>query len=763
MTGQTRIEMPPLRPQGSETAPEADDRLDQDRIAYVKAQWQSQNWALQSRDRQIEENIRMLAGQHWSVRSDLLNKWIDITEFLTDEERRWRQRPVVNRLLFWFMLTHARATENPPVITFQPSTGDRHDAELAEVMDTIYKSLWQNMDMLDVVDRLFSWLIPGGVAYIKTRIDTTRGPMREWIQPTMVEGPNGPVFVPAAPYNEQGELMGRLDGEEFQQTGEPFRERQGELDVQVLSPLEVRSQWGPNPFHKKRWNIHRSLLTSEEVFDIWGVEVEPDTFGPDVEHNDALRRLLFGSGFFGAAGNDPMGGGGSATTVREGFVTVDEFWHIPTRMFPEMEQTDSSPGGRLLTVAHNKVLYDGARPAFFKGAGPTQEFEFVRLPGRPNATSPQEMLNPLQRTYNRGYAQILEHRNLTTNPITVVDDQAGVEPEQIENKPGLIIKLMMRAGVEPIRYVQPPRLGDDVYKVQAMLADEIQFLGNLEGTRGDPPTRDASGELVKELRFNTDRFLGPTMRRAVVSLGRVVEDWIAYLPLVWDEEQVIAWAGEDQVTRTVTVFPDLFKQGTINVQADIESMLPEGRGERQQRVFMMYQVGLLGDPLDPATRRTFFDLSKFPQMSRTHRPGGVDRVTAEQENGRLVRGAPAAEIPVLEWYDHEVHVEMHEQFMKSPEFLKLDPQVQEQFARHRQVHLAWIQILMQQQFEQQLQLQAAVAVADSAGDAQPGENGAGPQGQRSGGGGSLANSQPTTGSPGALPRGVGARTNSPIR
>ena len=758
MSDKTVQQMPPLRPEGSETSPVDPDALDGRRIAYVRATWQAQNWALNPRDRQIEENIRMLAGQQWSVRSDLLNKWVNITEFLTDEERRWRQRPVVNRLLFWFMLTHARATENPPVITFQPSTGDRHDAELAEVMDTIYKSLWQNMDMLDVVDRLFSWLIPGGIAYIKTRLDTSRGPMREWIAPTMIEGPDGPVFVPAAPFNAEGEPLIALNGGVAEPTGEAFAEPEGELDVQVLSPLEVRGQWGPNPWHKKRWHIHRSLLSREEVFDIWGVEVEPDTFGPNVEHNDELRRLLFGSGFFGAAGNDPTGGG-TSTVVKDGFVTVDEFWHGPTRMFPEMEQTDSSPGGRLLTVASNKVLYDGVRPAYFKGAGPLQQFEFVRLPGRPNATSPQEMLNPLQRTYNRGYAQILEHRNLTTNPITVIDDQAGVEPEQIENKPGLIIKLMMRQGVEPIKYVQPPRLGDDVYKVQAMVRDEIQFLGNLEGTRGEPPTRDASGELVKELRFNTDRFLGPTMRRAVVSLGRVVEDWIAYLPLVWDEEKYIAWAGEDQVTRTVTVFPEMFAQGTVNVQPDIESMLPEGRGERQQRVFLMYQSGLLGDPADPATRRIFFELSKFPHMGRTHRPGGIDRVTAEQENGRMVRGATAAEIPVLEWYDHEVHVEMHEQFMKSPEFLKLDPQIQEAFARHRQVHLAWLTILMRQQLEQELQLQAAVAEAEAAGDVSQGANGR-PKG-RSGGGKSPANSKPVTSRAPALPR--GARSNSPIR
>jgi len=732
-------DMPPLRPKGEEAAPEASDREDGKRVNFVKGMWSSQNWALNARDRQIEENVRMLAGQHWLVRSDLLNKWIDITEYLTDEERRWRQRPVVNRLLFWFMLTHARATENPPVITFQPSSLDRGDAQLAEVMDTVFKTLWRELDMLDVVDRLFSWLIPGGISYVKTRVDTTKGPLRDWIAPLIVQGPDGPVTIPSVPFNEKGEPLISLQADgQFQFTGEPFSDREGQLAIDVLSPMEVRAQWGPQPWRDKRWVIHRSLLTPEEVFDTWGVEVEPDTFGPEVEGNDELRRLLYGGGYFGAAGNDPHAGG-SDPTVKSGFVTVDEMWHCPTRKFPQMEQTDDSPGGRLTVVAAQTCLFDGPRPAFFKGAGPIEQFEFVRLPGRPNATSPQEMLNPLQRTYNRGYAQILEHRNLTTNPITVVDEQSGLDAEQLENKPGLIVTVLKRAGVAPVEYVQPPRLGDDVYKVQAMLQEEMSFLGNLEGTRGEPPTRDASGELVKELRFNTDRFLGPTMRRTVVSLAHVVEDWISWLPIVWDQEKVIAYAGEDQVARTVTVLPEMFNQAKLNVVPDIESMLPEGRGERQQRVFGLFAAGALG-PDPESNRRAFLELAKFPHMGRMHRPGGVDRVTAEQENGLMVRGVPAEMVPVLEWYSHEEHLFVHENFMKSPEFLKLPPPVQLEFAKHRAIHSQWLQLIQQQQLEAELAIQERLAEAQNAGNESSegagGANGSRPSSRKAPSGGS---------------------------
>jgi hypothetical protein len=103
-------------------------------------------------------------------------------------------------------------------------------------------------------------------------------------------------------------------------------------------------------------------------------------------------------------------------------------------------------------------------------------------------------------------------------------------------------------------------------------------LGNIAGAEGTPPTADSSGELVKELRYNSDRFVGPTARRSVTELGRMAEDWQVMIPLIWDEQKVIRVAGDDLIASTLTVMPHLFDEGNVNIQPDVESMLPEGRG-----------------------------------------------------------------------------------------------------------------------------------------------------------------------------------------
>ena len=94
--------------------------------------------------------------------------------------------------------------------------------------------------------------------------------------------------------------------------------------------------------------------------------------------------VLFGAGYFGAAANDP-GVGGLDQGERTGLVTVNEFWHVPAPGVPGMEN------GRLMVSTPARVLFDGPRPAKFRGAGPIQYFDFVRLPGRPSGTSPVQV------------------------------------------------------------------------------------------------------------------------------------------------------------------------------------------------------------------------------------------------------------------------------------------------------------------------------------------------------------------------------------
>jgi hypothetical protein len=344
----------------------------------------------------------------------------------------------------------------------------------------------------------------------------------------------------------------------------------------------------------------------------------------------------------------------------------------------------------------NRVVWDSQRPFRLKSASPIREFRFVNMPGRPSGTSPQEMLNPIQRAYNRGWAQLLEHRALMTNPIVELDANSGLESKDFVSRPGAVIPVHKRPGVEAFRFISPPPISGDVWRIQQQLSDVLDHLGNIPGAQGSAPTVDASGQLVKELRFNSDRFIGPTTKRMVLEFARLIDDWIAILPVMWTQEKVLSYSGEDNVVRTMTVLPEMFSGGKVHVIGDIESMLPEGRGDRQSKVERLYGMGVFGPPGSPGAVKTFLELSRFPHLSRTMRPGGVDRVTAEQFLGHLLQGLPATALPVFDWYDLEVHLGVLEDYLKSPEYLRQSPGVMAQLDTRRAM-LKQSMLLQQQQ------------------------------------------------------------------
>jgi len=700
-------DIPPLR-----SAPDQPDDQDSNRIAWVTYLWDAQDELLRIRDRMIEENLRMLAGQQWTVYNNRIGRFVDVTRWMTDEEKRWRQRPVFNRLLLWFMITHARMNENPPIITFLPGP-DRLDAETAVTEDIIWKAKWREVGMADVWDRASAWLIPSGTMYLRSRIDDEKGKLvpRMARSEVPIIGPDGqplmtengePQMTPEefddVPLDEQFNPLKQMTPDGLMQTGEAYAERKGDLAVDVFNALQVRGEWSPRPWHEKRWHMIRTFLTPQEIMERWGVdtigeaETTPDGTG-------ALERLLFGKGFFGSA--DAFFGADFANaSMPEQLVEVFEFTHRPVKRLPtapEMQETQDSPGGRMILCTRKKCLVDDVRPIRFKYTSGIRRFEFIRVPGRPGGgTTPQEAMNGAQRAYNRGWSQVLEHRNLVTNPKGVIDAMSGVEETDIDNEPGTFHVVNRRPGVPAIEWVAPPPLGQDVYQTQALLLNEINDLGALAGTEGDAPTEDASGELVKELRFNADRFIGPTMKRSVEEFARMAEDWMAMMPLVFDQEELFSYAGEDNMARTILVVPNMFAEGKVNVVPDIESMLPEGRGERQQRITALYANGLFGQPGSPEAIKRFFDLSSFPHLDRARKFGGVHRVTAEQENGQLLQGMNPQQIPVFEWYDDAVHLMVHEDFMASPEFLKQNDQIRKAFEFHRGMHIINIQLKVAQ-------------------------------------------------------------------
>jgi hypothetical protein len=204
-------------------------------------------------------------------------------------------------------------------------------------------------------------------------------------------------------------------------------------------------------------------------------------------------------------------------------------------------------------------------------------------------------------------------------------------------------------------------------------------LGSIAGAEGQAPTEDSSGELVSQLRFNSDRPVSIAARSMAHLLVGIAEDWVAILPTIWTNEKTISYIGDDDVFRTITLTADLW-DGNVRVRPDLENAKLEAPEAKQQRAFALFQAGVFGQPGTPDAASKFAEYARMAGLDAiTGQGGGVDADMVRQLMSKLAQGMPAQQIVFEEWYDYGVWSKVLREHLASPEFLKYDDPTQENF------------------------------------------------------------------------------------
>ena len=87
-----------------------------------------------------------------------------------------------------------------------------------------------------------------------------------------------------------------------------------------------------------------------------------------------------------------------------------------------------------------------------------------------------------------------------------------------------------RPGIAPIGVDESPSLSAAVGRLQRFTLDAIEDIGATRGTDGSAESQNESGELRRERRYDGDRYVRPTQRRAVEEVGRMAQTHRAIKP-----------------------------------------------------------------------------------------------------------------------------------------------------------------------------------------------------------------------------------------
>lgn len=681
--------------------------------------------------RQVEENVRMLSGRHWDAYIESLGDFVDVSKFFVVDDQAWRENPVFNWVAHYYKLTLSKLTENPPGIGYLPASPDEIDARLAQVMEPVFKSCWRRMEMPEQIFDLYGWVIASARGIAKLVWNADLGPAEDYHGPSVVSiltadglfrrelsdapylhlggGDMMPHLTNALATNDAGQpiidpetglpvFLPADDGDEMGlKFGPPSRDRVGDLETVIVPSVSVITPHGPSPFYKKPWYCHAYPMHVDEINERWGVDVQPEqlTFDQVLE-----LKLQFGSNYgMPGRGSGPIGMSQLAEVSLRDMAMVYELWH---RDQPGHEILSR---GRLAIVAGDAVCYDDINPYWVEERHeevvmPFEAFDLVKLPFRQEGSSDLEILNPINRAINRRLGGAMDAVDFNEQPIILKKRQAGIDEDADLNKPGSEIEYTDTNGRAPIERLAAGELPRASTELADLLQNWMQMLASQPlGSEGLPVTTDPSGELQREVRFDTDRAWGGTLRKHGYAWGRYSLKMIGIIAACMDNARIFSLSGEDNGWDFIAVEPEIFR-GTVHAYPQPESMVLETRQEKQNRLLALRTAF---PELPP---EIFIELLGYPDLARLTRPGGPAWAMAERENLEMLLGGFP---PVLPEHAHEAHLLCHKRRQQSIEYRNAPPNVQAAMRAHVRLH----EMLLQQEQIRQVGLLAPVAQAQA--------------------------------------------------
>ena len=592
--------------------------------------------------RQVETNVRNLAGQQYTEYVPQLGGFVDLAQVFLSQDDQWRSAPVFNWLgQHWFQLGLAKLTENIPTLGSMPATSDQTDAQSAAIFDPFYRYYWSYLGMPELMFPLYGWVLTAGEAVLKSRWDPDEGePWQYQPDPSAV-----PDQTPKAP----GPLP-------------PTLLKTGDLACEVICPAAVLYPYGPFSHWRAPWVMHEYLIHVDEARDRWGMQnLQPDPVDP---RNDLLVRLQYTS-FYGNSGSP--GGGfqsawGGSVAVRD-MVRVRERWERACRY---------APYGRLTLVTREQVLSDDINPYVVPGVRENVVIPFNRFPRpsypfRQEGASDLENLIPLARERNRALAGCGDFVAHNEQP-TLFYNRNLVPDDQVEN----LHRVGGKVGTDgdpnaAAAYLNVPQMPMAGQQWAQLLLQELQVLGHTANAEATVPNDARSGELLEQNRFDTDRPWGATLRLHSREWARTAETWFNIAAACMEDTRVLSIAGEDQLLGFVTVRPDLMA-GRINVYAMPDNAILETPEGKQQRLAATLGTAAQLMQVNPQWANTFLSTLGYNDLLK-FRPGGEAVALARRQVAEMVQTGQLA--PVYPEQDHAAHVQTVVEFMQGQAFRDL--------------------------------------------------------------------------------------------
>jgi hypothetical protein len=587
-------------------------------------------------------------------------------------------RVTVNRIEPVVRTEIAKTTSGHPSATVIPASNDDDDLMAASAAEQVWQSLYDRESFQTrILQKAEFWRATTGNAFMKTYWD----PSIKEIVPTPVVDP----YTGEKKVIQQVASMGDVKFEVVS----PFH-----LFVPDLSEEDLESQ----PY------IFNVYTKSEEWVRSNFGSVLPKDFKPaKVSTSELLDAALMDMR--------------NVDNSKPDAILVIEMWAKPNGC-PYL------PKGGLVTIVDNEIVQmaENGIPYSHK------QYPFAHIGTIPTGKfyrrGTVKTLIPIQREYNRLRSQIIHAKNLMAKP-QMMFQEGSVDPRKITARAGIWVPI--RPGFQyPTPVPIQPLPQYVINEVRQLEMDFEDLSGQHAVSRGESGGVTAA-TAINYLQERDDAYLTTVFSAIEAAVEKIARQSIALFIQYVTQPRLIKTVGSDGAfDATVLSGADIASGNDIRVESG--SALPTSKSARQALITEWMKMGFISPQdglriLDMGMLKQYYNLLKLDENQAQRENLMMKRLTDETvqqfqmqwemgaQNGdpdKTVPGQTDAEgnpialevpavIPVHDYDNHAVHIEVHNRFRKSQSFEILPDVVKAEFQKHISMHEAALQQKMMEE------------------------------------------------------------------
>ena len=381
-----------------------------------------------------------------------------------------------------------------------------------------------------------------------------------------------------------------------------------------------------------RWMIHASIKPLSWFTDNYGEAgkaVSPDAIaGQNAGYVDAYLEGANGSG---NGWVQPSSARLNNIDSRKHCAIVYEYWERPTAQYEN---------GRYIVSTNRALLYAGDWPYKKKDTFPFIPLRWQPRSGTPYGHSLCFDLCPLQQTYNRIYSRWLEQFETNKDYLMIerlsrvgadAFDKAG---DDLDDNSRIYRKVYYDRGAHPPQIMRAPGISQDLIPfMQSLEKDMADIAGLHDVSQGQAPA-GTPAEAVTLLQ-RADNTQHSYIRADIeISISKIKEweialvDQYAITPFIGSVDDQIN--PRNEIKQGVITFDQIREGGQFRIVYVPGSSMHDTPEQKMQKILLLRQMGLFGDPQDADTNALAVKMLQLPETSDILEVLGLYKMKQEQ-------------------------------------------------------------------------------------------------------------------------------------